>query len=388
MKINTAHTNTLLLLTMFSLGASNASAETNILANSGKFKPAIVFSDTYAERLFTFAAPPPEPGLPRDPATHDIFAAPERISAKIVANLAAFDFATEITEDMPIAVRVGAFQFIATLGQDGSRTFDRDGNPKPFDPKKTSATFYYGVDVLDADLNPKVDTNGNPIRRKVGSLVFAWNTKAKTLTVTLANSDVGGSGASPIAAANFVGAGDDGIKGGRLSFAGEPVAVAVTFGTATGLRAAYAKGISQTSYRKFGSDAAGTLEGPFAIHTVTVQGSADVTAPTLVATVPAKDADVNGLIDLSGTVTDLPPGTFSGTAAALTVVIYVNDSPDPVSADVLDPSTEGPDPKGKHLFTAADVALSKSVNTLTIVATDGDGNSRSVQKKVTTKASF
>ena len=337
--------------------------DSNILANDGGFIPVIRFSDSYSEKVVTIR------GFDGTPATHDVEAQPQKISAKVVANLADFDF-SQISETMPVEFNIGEFSFSALLGEEEGRGVDRLGNPKPFDPAKTSATFNYYIEVDRP--------NGDTVLKKAGSIVFAWSVKAKTLTVTLTLANAIESGAGDISASEFIGLADDGEKGGSIPFVSEAVQVDVTFGTAQGSRAAYGKGVTKTSYRKFGSEAAGTLE-ELTVNTVTVQGAADVAEPVVATVVPATDEDQDGLVSFSGTVADLAPGTFSGDLHPLDIFVFVNDEVEPFTAEL-----EETDAKGRASFSFTDVQLSTPVNTLRIVAIDESGNQTVITRRITT----
>ena len=346
-----------------SLTSALAVEDPNILANDGSFKPTIKFSDTYTEKVVTI------PGFDGSPATHDVVALPQKISAKVVSNLADFDF-SEISETMPVEFSIGAFAFSALLGEEESRGLDRDGNPKPFDPEKKSATYFYYIEI---DL-----PDGDTVVKKVGSIVFAWSQKAKTLTVTLSLANVIDSGAGDIAASEFVGLADDGERGGALPFISEAVDVAVSFGSAHGTRTAYGKGVTKTAYKKFGSEAAGTLE-ELTVNSVSVQGTADLAAPTLATVVPTTDEDDDGFVSFSGTVADLPPGSLSGDIHPIEILVFVNDDPDPFPAEI-----DEPDARGKAAFSVSDLQLPELVNNLRIVAVDESGNETVLVKRITT----
>lgn len=337
--------------------------DSNILANDGSFTPTIRFSDSYSEKVVTVR------GFDGAPATHEVEAQPQKISAKVVANLADFDF-SQISETMPVEFKIGEYSFSALLGEEAGRGVDRQGNPKPFDPAKTSATFNYYIEVDRP--------NGDTVLKKAGTLVFAWSVKAKTLTVTLTLANAIESGAGDISASEFIGLADDGEKGGSLPFVSEAVVVELTFGSAHGARAAYGKGVTKTAHRKFGSEAAGTLE-ELTVNTVTVLGSADVSEPVVATVVPATDEDSDGLVSFSGNVTDLAPGTFSGDIHPLEVFVFVNDEEEPFTAELKET-----DAKGKAAFSVTDVQLTAPTNTLRIVAIDESGNQTVITRRVTT----
>lgn len=322
------------------LGSSitaSAEADFNVLANDGTFRPTITFADFYSERIVT---------IPGKPSTHDK-AATQKIAARIVANLGQFNLG-EIVETMPLELKIGFFRFRASLGGDNSRP-----PTKPFDPKKRSATFY----LYDSSYLP----DGTLITRKTGSIVFAWNTR--TLTVSVSN----------ISPATL-------LTGISSAATGEAVPVSLTFGSVKGTRTAFAKHSSSARTVTFGS-LSSSFE-LFFVSSVTVLGSADVTPPILSAIVPAKDVDSDGLVSFSGVVTDRPAGP-DGVAPRLSISIFVNASTEPVAAVV-----NAPDEKGRRTFNVTDVPLKASINNLSIVAMDEDGNRTVLRKHVTTIAHF
>lgn len=221
----------------------------DILAFAPGFKPTLNFSDTYSEKILTIPAPPAFPGEPREPATHEQVPKPQKITAKVVANITGFDF-SEIADEMPVNVYIGGFLFESSLG-DSDEAIKNGGFPRT----KKKATYSF-IGFFDKP-------NGDTVEKKVGSLVLSWT--ATRLTVTLSVSNIEAAGLSEIGATQYIGLyvdeSDLGNKpSGSAKFVDEPIDVSVSFGSASGVQTAFAKGTSATAYKKYGSDAAGTLE--------------------------------------------------------------------------------------------------------------------------------
>lgn len=355
-----------------------ADPPSDILANAGKFKPTITFSDTYGEKVLTIPAPPPDPGSPRDPATHEQVPTPEKISFKIVANIEGFDL-NEIADDLPLSVNVGGYSSGDLTLADSDEALKNGtiatGGHFPAGGKK--ATFSY--------IGTFEKPNGDTYDRSVGSLVCSWT---KTLlTVTLKVSDIAAAGLPEIAASNYVGLYEDvspngSHPSGSVKFADDPYDVSVNFGTLTGARVAYADGKSTTKYQKFGSDAAGTLE-EFLLQSVTVMGAADTTAPKITAAVPTQDVDGDGLISFNIFVSDTPAATTASGIEPPLVEMAITTANGDADFITIDP-TVIPDFAGKVEYDVVDLALFPGSNTLTITVTDPSGNSTVLTKTVTT----
>lgn len=246
--------------------SASAQAPADILAAVGKFKPTLNFSDNYAEKVLTIQSER-IPGEPREPATHEVIVKPQKISAKVVANLEGFSFSGaggEIGDAMAVGVTVGGFEFTGTLGE--SKEAIKAGG---FPAEGKKATFSY-IGTFDKP-------NGDTYEKKVGTVSFSW-TKTR-LTVSISVMDIVAAGVGEIAASNYIGLYVDNSENGNhpsgsAKFANEPVAVAVTFGSAVGAQTALARGTSTTAFRRYGSENAGTLE-EFPVESVKLTGKAD-----------------------------------------------------------------------------------------------------------------
>ncbi len=245
----------------------------DILAAAPGYSPTLNFKDTYSEKIVTFPAPRPEPGEPREPATHDVEPKSQKITAKIVANIKGFDF-TEVADDMTVSVSIGAFAATRTLSE-SNEALKKGGFPAG--GKKASYT-------LIGDFQRPDRPNGDPgesFQKKVGAVTFAWSDALLTVTVTC--TDIVAAGVSEIAASTYIGLYQDTTTAvnkpsGKAPIPPDEISVRVTFGTATGSNLAVASGTSSTSFKKFGSDAAGTLEELF-VQSVKLSGKAGTAAP-------------------------------------------------------------------------------------------------------------
>jgi hypothetical protein len=335
----------------------------DILSNHGPFTPTIIFSDTYAEKIIS----------ERDGGEvyYDVDTNPQKITAKIVANLAEFDF-SEITEEMEVGVDIGGFSFTATLAESGK--LDSDGVPLgAFDPAKGKADFHFTAEVEKP--------NGDYKTKKVGSIVFTWNTSSKLLTIKLTISDVLNAGFEEIGASSFAGfAGSDGETSASLKFENEAVPVSVTFGSAFGERPAYAKGISKTSVKKIGK---GDEVDYLTYETVKLVGSADTKAPTLTATIPSSDTDNDGVIRITGAVSDLGRGTISEEVPFLDAYVQIGEGE--FTFELLDLSE--PNAEGRRTF-SLDLSLEDLTNEVKVFAFDESGNVAEITQTVTTAFAF
>jgi hypothetical protein len=365
-----------LLLAGVPQAAGQSGEDFNMLANAERFRPTVVFSDVYGQRLITYPAEV-LPGEPREPAAHDVIDKPGRISARVVASLQApgFDLSQAISDEMAVGLTVGDFSFEADLAS--SREAERNGGTFP--PDKKRATFPFLAEYENA--------NGDFVVRSVGSITFSWN--AKTLTVTLACADIEGASISGIAADQFIGLyedlSDEGNRpAGRAAFSNVPVPVSVTFGELRGDREAYARGVSATGYRRFGPAAEPFEE--FTLEAVTVQGSADTAAPRVAAAVPPRDTNGDGLVSFTLTATDLAPQVIAGESEALPApIVEISNGVDEPVELVPDGETSA---RGVTTYSIADLPLTGSQTWLEIAVTDDSGNRSVVKKRVTSAASF
>jgi hypothetical protein len=275
---------TLLLSSLCALALVNlgiAAPPENVLepVPGSKFKPTLNFSDTYSQKVVTIPAPPPDPGSPRDPATHDVVDNPQKIAAKVVANIAGFDFA-EVGIDLAVGLTFGAFEFTSTLGESLEEAKKAGAFPAGATKGKATFPFTYSYEKVDRNGDPVLDRNGDPITitKKVGSIVFSWT--PKLLTVTLSVSDVAAAGVSEIGAGQYVGLYQDNSPlgnrpSGSAPIPPDPIPVTVTFGSAAGDNSSIAKGTSSTSDRKFGPyDEDHNPAEEFTVESVSLTGKA------------------------------------------------------------------------------------------------------------------
>lgn len=241
-----------------------ADAPENTLATATGFTPTIICSDKYGEKILTTRAER-IPGEPAEPPLREVIQKPQKIAAKVVANIDGFDFA-EIGDDLEIGIAVGNFSFNATLAE--SKEAAKNGGTFPTNGKK--ATFPL-IGFIDKP-------NGDTIEKLVGRVVVSWT--PTRLTVKVACSNIVSAGLAEIAAGDYIGLYVDeselGNKpSGRAVFSDEPNAASVTFGSAAGEQGVLLKGVSKTAYKKFGSEAQGTLED-FFLQAVSLSGKADL----------------------------------------------------------------------------------------------------------------
>lgn len=345
-----------------------------ILAPDGGFKATLSFSDTYAEKVNV------SPGS--SPITHEVDGA-EKISAKIVANLTGFNFASEILADMPVGFTVGSLSFSGTLSD--LLPQDANGNLlKPFNAAITSGTHFFNVQKLDVSGNGVTNAAGDPVMVKAGSVKFAWTTGSNpTLTITATISDLAeaaqdstlDTSGTPLSDLNAIGLADKGDGTTQsLSFANEAIPITVTFGDAIGQRNSYGKGTTKTVYKSVDGTAS-------PVNTASVVGLVDHAPPVLAVTLPANDGGA-GAIDFTGTVVDLPPDTLGLSTPVVDVEAYVNDDgtySNPIPAD----SVDNPDATGKAGFSFTGLLLNSGANTVLIVATDESGNVATFTAQVT-----
>jgi hypothetical protein len=360
-----------LLSSMSALGLTTvgfADVAENILANAlpgaPSYKPSATFSDTYGEKVVT------------EDGSHSVMPMPEKLSAKIVGNLAGFVLADEINDDMPVSLVVGEFRFESTLAQSDEAVKNHD----TFPTAKKKATFPF---LVDLDL-----PNGNTISKRVGSIVFAWT--PALLTVTLAVTDGEQAGLGEIGAQNFVGLYTDesdlGNKpSGSVKFDGQFLDVMVNFGSATGERMAIGKGVSKTTNKRFGrGDEAENLP----LQSVTLAGAFDTTAPKVTGVVPATDAVAgvsDGVIAFTLSVSDTPAANAANGITPPTVRILSVGSDGSTDDVTYDPTTIPDDGSGPVTYDIV-LGLLAPTTTLTIVVTDATGNATTLTKTVTSAA--
>ena len=191
-------------------------------------------------------------------------------------------------------------------------------------------------------------------------MTYAWT--AKTLTVTITCSDIVGARVGDVAASDYAGTAEAGTA---VSFAEEPIDVAVNFGDATGARRAFLKGVTKTVTRGFGSVAADTYE-EFDLSDVTLQGAADVTGPVVKSTFPLKPSATN-TIDIAGTAADI-------TIVSLDTVTVNGVATDPLSLGADD------DGEGVWSWSVVGLPLKKGTNAVALTFSDEDGNVTKVTK--------
>lgn len=199
----------------------------NILQDdpSIRFKAAANCRETYKERLVTVKAGPAARSF------REVVAQPQSVSAKVVANLSAFDSAG-ITSSMPVSLALGDFFFSGTLAESDEAV--RAGGVFPAGSNK--ATFGFAA-----------------FGKRVGSLVFAWN--ATRLTVNLKCRDIDAAGLDGIAILTFTGLpgeihGDGPPGSGVLNFA-DSVLCSLRFGAAAGERHVRIQGTVRSDYKRF-----------------------------------------------------------------------------------------------------------------------------------------
>lgn len=257
---------------------SLAQAPDDILAKDAKFSPTINFSDTYREKVVTIKSER-IPGEPAEPATHEVVVKPQKISAKVVANIEGFDL-SEIDDSMEVGIEIGAFSFSSPLSESAEAL---KAGGFPVEKKKATFPAIIETEKVDRNGDPVLDRDGNPVllRKKLGRIVFAW--AKKRLTVTVSISDVVLAEMNEIGASEFLGLymdeSENGNKpSGSAKFSDAPIEVSVTFGSAQGTHTALAKGTSTTSHKKYGRDEEGFPLEELDVNSVKLTGKADPNA--------------------------------------------------------------------------------------------------------------
>ncbi len=448
-----------------------AMAGTGILANRDAFKPQITLGETLTEKLvryFTLEPDPANPGDEFDDANgngrwdageelitdHDgdnRYDAPkfikvysygkmpsQKVNARIVANLKGvgtnpedpeagsvdFDF-DSINEETPVSITVGDYSFSSTLGaEEGRGVFTRAttingvlyeaGQPKPLG----SSALYklgYSYPKLDSSGNEVTDEEGNPVTlfKQTGSIKIEWSRQSKTVTFTLEQRTLAPDIASPgektsIAADRLA------VLSTRASrnFANQPIPVSVTFGSASGARVAYGRGVIKSRFHRVLA-----AENPY-VRSVSLTAAADTEGPKLRLMVPAAaDPELFG-VDFLGSVTDRPSPTFPSAIPLPEELADASNAPElgllingqgQSSGDPGDETTNTPfsidftDALGNPLpvdddgnptvpgyvngngFFGGFCELYEATNNLTFIATDADGNVTTLTRKVTAK---
>jgi hypothetical protein len=453
-------------LAALALSAPWAMAGAGILANTDSFKPQITLGETLSEKLvryFTVELDPENPGDSffdenengkrdtgedyTDDNENGRYDAPkfikvytygkmptQKVNAKVVANLKGvasnpedpegapvdFDF-DSISEETPVAITVGDYEFSSTLGEEQSRgVFTRDttingidylaGDPKPLG---TSALYKLGYSYpkLDSAGQEVTDEEGNPVLlfKQTGSIKIEWSRLTKTVTFTLeqrtqAPDIAEPAGTSSIAADRLAGLSTRSSK----NFANQPIPVSVTFGSSTGTRVAYGRGVIKSRYHRVLEQQEG--ENPY-VRSVSITGAGDNEGPRLRLTVPgAADPELFG-VDFLGSITDRPAPTFSSVfdidpseLAPPSIELLINGQGNPEDPNGGGYSIDFTDAQGNPLPTDGEgnptvpgysnglgffggfCELYEANNNLTFIARDADGNASLFTRKVTAKA--
>jgi hypothetical protein len=342
----------------------------NILANDQDrgFKPKITFTEVSTDRIV----------VSRDGAdvSYDTAPNPRRIGAVIQANLVQFPF-SDIAEDMTVGVTIGGFNFESTLGEDNSRRADRSGDLLPFDPNKTSAIYYLTKEVE----SPNPDRDPRIVR--VGYVKFSWTTRVLTVRVVVADAEGAGFEGFYDKQALIDAAAFDSEKGGATVFKNEPLAVAVTFGSAAGSRQAFGGGVLRTVQRKVGSERAGNA-AVLPLNTLVAAGTADIIDPKMDGAIPTTDQDGDGLLSFNGVITDLAPSTLTGEILPVTLRLYIDDSEVFAEDESFVLSQTDPNKLGKSTFTISNLVLPDDglSHLVAVYAEDVSGNGKLVEQEV------
>ena len=351
-----------------------AQEEFNILANDydRQFAPTITFTNNASDRLVTV----------REGSTISVQTAPNpaRLSALVVANLVQFPF-SEISEEMPVNVSVGGFQFSGKLGEDVERRRLRNGTVAPFDARKRTALFFLTTPVTGA--------NGVPRAKTVGSVRFSWNLRALAVRVAVEDAEKAGTAGIYDKAALVTAAALDSTKGGLSRFRNEPVMVKVGFGSAAGERWGYGTGRVESRLRAFGPGATGTGK-VLTLSSIAAVGKADLEPPRVGLNFPTGDQNYDQKISFNGIATDLPPGTLTGAASPFTLRLFIDDVEKSALGDAPDfsMSATGIDPAGSSTFTISELGVPTDdgqTHTVRIEVLDASGNVRQVERPIAVK---
>ena len=254
-----------------------------------------------------------------------------------------------VDESAVVSIGVGGFFHEAELGDSVNW---RSG--------KTRAKFPI---LADTD---ELDDMGEPIRQRVGTIVYAWTERRLTVTVT-------GHGVGSIVADSAEEFFED-VDGAKVRFF-EPIDASVSFGDQAGSASLYAKGVAKKVTKRKGAGEAAQFFDLYFLQAVSYY---DTVAPEVTLLDPAEGAVVDSESPaLTGTAKD---NLDSGSSLALSKVLVNGvDVTDEVSAEFTD-GDDTEEPPLAPEFTVEGLELARGENTIQLFITDTAGNTAVVTR--------
>jgi hypothetical protein len=281
-----------------------------------------------------------------------------------------------------VELEIGDYKFSSTLGAN-------QGAWSAANPTGTRAQYDlgYAVPVLNSDGTPATDASGNPVTRfkQTGRIRFEWSQRTGLLLILLEERIAAPElpEAKSGFAANRL---TDSLELGAQRFANQPIPVRIQFGQFTGTRLSYSKGIRQAVPHRL-------LPSTNSLRSVGLAAAADNSAPKFTRFTGSSAPD-SVEFSFSGTLIDRGAPTFPALfempeAESLkpSLRVHVNDE------GMLDASgnfipgfpVETLGSGGTTTFTGSCI-LAQAVNILRFVATDADGNTSTLVRKVRANA--
>ena len=265
--------------------------------------------------------------------------------------LADFDPAS-VDESTPVGVSVGGFFHEATLGDSHNWRNGRNRAKFPV--------------LVDTD---NVDDEGNPIQKRVGTVIYTWSDRKLVVAVT-------GRGIGSVVADSAEDFFTD-AEGSKVRFL-EPIDVSVSFGEQLGEASLFANGVARKVTKTKGR---GDAAESFDLYFLTAVSYYDTAPPEVDLIDPAEGAEVDSEFPtFTGEVKDNVDAASSLTVSK--VLLNGVDVTEQVSAEFTDQdNTVAPPVPGQIVVDGIELTVRE--NTLKFSVTDSSGNTTVVTRHIT-----